>query len=676
MRLSAALTSALLLACGAPAAPPVAAPALAPSAQRVDAPPAAPLPLLGAGADFTCLLYEDSLRCLGAVPAAGRTLPSVRHDLSADRLAVGEVTYCVARTGERTARCFGDLYREPGHDLYEEWYERCGESEECVEDAEEEWASAPLELTTTHPIEDLDAALERVCAVAGDELVCWDLGADDPRTNPSVATIDGATDVEVADGMVCVRTDTGDVHCRDDWGGEPDRLRRIQDLPAIDRLRVDGAFACGWSPYGAAHCWGEYLWLDEELELEADRATRFPALDGVREMSPSSSIDEALCMIDRAGLLRCFGDNRYAMLGPIAEGQTPATPIDPGVPGAVRVATGGGHACALDAAGALFCWGRHDGGAFGEERMRRDFSPVEVPGVRADAIAAFGARSCARTAEGWTCWGAERTSEVPVVEPWRPRPTSIARSATPIGYGYEGCVLEGGALRCGSSASERATGVRAIAGGSRCFLRERGSVACEVRREHQALGLEDLAGAANVVAVAGGSMDVATLSRSGELTLFSARGTRFERLASAPVGRDAAELALKDSRVCLRRTDGSVECAARYRQTELARLDLPPIEELAYGRSHVCARARSGEVHCWGSGARGELGVAPNAVERDRPVAVAGITSAAQIAAGTAHTCARLDDGRVLCWGADAEGQLGARPAWWREGAVELPIPE
>jgi hypothetical protein len=675
MRTSLTLASALLLACGAPAAPPVAAPVVAPSARRVDA-PAAPLPLLAAGAGFTCLLYEDSLRCLGAVPAVDRSLPFLRHELSADLLAVGEVTYCAARTGERTVRCFGEIYREPGDDLYEEWYERCGESQECIEDAEHEWASAPLELTTTHPIEDLDAEVERVCAVAGDEVVCWDLGADEPGADPEVVTIDGAADVEVANEMVCVRTDAGDVHCTDDWGRDPERWRRIHDLPAVDRIRVEGAFACGWSPYGAAHCWGGYLWLDEELDLHADRATRVPALDGVREMSASSFLRESLCMIDRAGLLRCFGDNRHATLGPITEGQTLATPIDPGIPGAVRVATGGGHACALDAAGALFCWGRHDGGAFGEERMRRAFGPVEVPGVRADAIAAFGARSCARTAEGWTCWGTEHGSEATVLEPWRPRPTSMPRSATPIGFGYEGCVLEGGSLRCGSSATERAAGVRAIAGESRCLLGERGSVTCAVRREGHALALEDLAGAANVVAVAGGGTDVATLSRSGELTLFGARGTRLERLASAPIGRDAAELAMTDSKVCVRRTDGSVWCSARYRQTELARLDLPPIEELAYGRSHVCARTRSGEVYCWGSGSRGELGVAPDTVERNRPVAIAGVTGAAQIAAGTAHTCARLSDGRVLCWGADAEGQLGARPEWWHEGAVELPIPD
>jgi alpha-tubulin suppressor-like RCC1 family protein len=33
--------------------------------------------------------------------------------------------------------------------------------------------------------------------------------------------------------------------------------------------------------------------------------------------------------------------------------------------------------------------------------------------------------------------------------------------------------------------------------------------------------------------------------------------------------------------------------------------------------------------------------------------------TALQLTAGSAHTCARLDDGTVKCWGRNVEGQLG-----------------
>jgi alpha-tubulin suppressor-like RCC1 family protein len=42
-----------------------------------------------------------------------------------------------------------------------------------------------------------------------------------------------------------------------------------------------------------------------------------------------------------------------------------------------------------------------------------------------------------------------------------------------------------------------------------------------------------------------------------------------------------------------------------------------------------------------------------------QPQAIAGITNAAQISAGYEHTCARLGDGTVRCWGKNDHGQLG-----------------
>lgn len=61
--------------------------------------------------------------------------------------------------------------------------------------------------------------------------------------------------------------------------------------------------------------------------------------------------------------------------------------------------------------------------------------------------------------------------------------------------------------------------------------------------------------------------------------------------------------------------------------------------------------------------------------EENAPVRVPLAAPAVEIDAGASHTCARLSDERVVCWGADVEAQLGVRPAWWIDGPVEVPIP-
>jgi len=91
--------------------------------------------------------------------------------------------------------------------------------------------------------------------------------------------------------------------------------------------------------------------------------------------------------------------------------------------------------------------------------------------------------------------------------------------------------------------------------------------------------------------------------------------------------------------------------------------DLGTIDSLALGPSHMCAVIRPGRVRCWGDGAFGQLGMGnlrsvtnPLAVDVS-DVNVGGL--AAQVAVGAHHTCVRLTDGRVRCWGRGSFGQLG-----------------
>ncbi len=77
------------------------------------------------------------------------------------------------------------------------------------------------------------------------------------------------------------------------------------------------------------------------------------------------------------------------------------------------------------------------------------------------------------------------------------------------------------------------------------------------------------------------------------------------------------------------------------------------------GDFHTCAVKSDGTVWCWGDNTSGELGNGVPGVDFFTAQEVAVISNALEVSAGGAHTCARLNDGRITCWGAGGSGQLG-----------------
>jgi alpha-tubulin suppressor-like RCC1 family protein len=85
---------------------------------------------------------------------------------------------------------------------------------------------------------------------------------------------------------------------------------------------------------------------------------------------------------------------------------------------------------------------------------------------------------------------------------------------------------------------------------------------------------------------------------------------------------------------------------------------------VAAGDEHSCAVLVGGSVRCWGLGASGRLGYGEtdNVGDDETPEAVEQVdlgASARQVVAGALHSCARLEDGAVRCWGASTAGRLG-----------------
>lgn len=76
------------------------------------------------------------------------------------------------------------------------------------------------------------------------------------------------------------------------------------------------------------------------------------------------------------------------------------------------------------------------------------------------------------------------------------------------------------------------------------------------------------------------------------------------------------------------------------------------VVQLSAELNHTCARLVDGSVWCWGSNESGEVGDGSPESTRSTPSRVPGVT-ATSVAAGWSQSCAVVADGRVRCWGSN-----------------------
>lgn len=228
-----------------------------------------------------------------------------------------------------------------------------------------------------------------------------------------------------ADDALCLPDQTCDV-VEGCLGGAP----ACDPFPGAELdLHAYGDATCVTARDAAPLCWGKNeLWFGPPAgtNLEAPRAVFGPA--GLTAFSLGF---DHYCALDSAGAVHCNGDDWAGQLGdgPDASPTDGGARLSPDLPGAaIAISAGFGFSCAIVSGGQAWCWGHSNTAQVGSMRLIEEiWSPEQVAGThRFTAIDASHTHACALDdAQRIWCWGGNANEQLA-----RPMETDVY--ATPV----------------------------------------------------------------------------------------------------------------------------------------------------------------------------------------------------------------------------------------------------
>ena len=298
-----------------------------------------------------------------------------------------------------------------------------------------------------------------------------------------------------------------------------------------------------------------------------------------------------------------------------------------GADGFASVTTGRDHSCAIDTAGAAYCWGGDFDQQLGHPPPFVCDTVSHIPcsiaaqpvstALRFLAISAGARHTCAIAADfSGHCWGTNDDAALgsPGGSATTPRAVGTALHFSTITSGFS----------------------------HTCAVAIDGTAFCWGRNDRGQLGTRD------------------TLARA----------------TPTPVATTARfiDLSAGQARTCGRTTDGAVLCWGaiwefRDAGLEFTRAQLEPqavpgattLTAISVGAFTTCG-ITGGAAVCWEANPHGEFGNGTTDGSTT-PRSVAGSLTFVSIAAGIIQTCGVANDGAAYCWGNNSFGQLGVSPA-------------
>ncbi|HEU5055552.1 MAG TPA: hypothetical protein VFU21_03480, partial [Kofleriaceae bacterium] len=236
----------------------------------------------------------------------------------------------------------------------------------------------------------------------------------------------------------------------DDVGGGPaDASAAADATPAADGYRsvtVGEHTSCDLTPDGAA-CWGRNPFGVLGRGDEEDSPRPVPVA-GEHDFRQISAGPIHVCALDAAGAAWCWGSNSTGQGG---TGSTEGPNLEPEpVTGGlvfVQISAGYDHTCAVAEGGAAYCWGNNGYGQLGngvESDLEVEPTPV-AGGMSFRQISAANSFTCAVTTEGdGTCWGLDSLGQLGDGGEITGMTTSLSREPVALAGGLSLQMVSGG----------------------------------------------------------------------------------------------------------------------------------------------------------------------------------------------------------------------------------------
>lgn len=213
--------------------------------------------------------------------------------------------------------------------------------------------------------------------------------------------------------------------------------------------------SCALLSDATARCWGSNGWGqlgNGESLNESSTPVVVSGLSGAVAIAAGAA---HTCALLSDGSVRCWGENRVGQLGDGSKVERSTPVVVSGLSDAVAIATGKWHTCALISNGTARCWGWGIRGQLGNGSTADSTTPVTVTAISgAVAIAAGEGHSCAVLSNGTArCWGynfAGQLGNGTTVDTTTPVSVGGLSGAVSIDLGYyHSCaVLSNGTARC------------------------------------------------------------------------------------------------------------------------------------------------------------------------------------------------------------------------------------
>jgi len=524
---------------------------------------------------------------------------------------------------------------------------------------------------------------EHTCALLDNGMVkCWGAnwygqlgnGTKDSSTSPVIVSgISSAVALAAGWAHTCAQLSDGTVRC---WGNNfSGQLgNRTSDCISTVPVTVSGlnnstaisagaSHTCALLNDGTVRCWGDNQYGQLGNSNVTDKSTTPVVVSGLNNAMSIAAGYEHTCARLSNGTVRCWGRNTFGQLGHnIGFRRAIPTPVANLSEPATSLAAGQSHTCALVNNGTVYCWGRNNWGQLGNGTTIDRSTPVPVSGLNGvAAIAAGEYHTCALLNNGTVrCWGSNWAGQLGNGT-WRSHSTPVVVS------GLSNAI--------------------AIAAGDfhTCALLNDGRVMCWGDNWYGQLGdgttdyrglpvsVINLGGLAR--AIEAGANHTCALLNNGEMRCWGYNwagqlGNGTQNNSTIPVAvnglNNVTAISAGYSHTCALLSNGTVMCWGWGCQSGLPNRLTPTlidglnnVTSLSSGYYHVCALLGDRTVRCWGSGRAGQLGNGKTERSSTAPAIVVGLSDATAIGAGEYHTCARLNNGFVHCWGDNWAGQLG-----------------